>query len=355
MKSTILFTGGGTAGHVTPNLALIDRLLAEGWQVHYAGTADGIEKKLLADKSEVTYHTISSGKFRRYFSLKNFTDPFRVIKGVFQCKKIVKQVKPDVVFSKGGFVSVPVVMGAKKKAPVIVHESDYTPGLANRIASRYADQVCVTFEDTLQHVKGKGVFTGTPIRPALYAGDVGRGYAFTGLKKGKPVLLVMGGSLGAQAVNQALRESLPVLLNEFNVVHLCGKGKLDESCNALPGYCQYEYITDELPDLFAMSDIVLSRAGANAVFELLALKKPSVLVPLPLSASRGDQILNAGYFQKKGYAVTLEQEKLTKETLCEAVKDLYARREEFHAAMDKEPNTDGTQAVLNVIKKAAKR
>ena len=355
MTKTALFTGGGSAGHVTPNIALIKRLQAEGWNIHYAGTADGIEKQLIAGVPGVTYHTISSGKLRRYFSLKNFTDPFRVLKGIGEAKKLVKTLKPDVVFSKGGFVSVPVVLGAKNRCPVLVHESDYTPGLANRIANRYADRVLVTFEDTLAHVKGgRGVFTGTPIRAELFAGSRERGFAFTGLTDDKPILLMMGGSLGAQAVNEALRAALPQLLPHFHIIHLCGKGKLDENA-VQPGYLQYEYISEELPDLFAMSDILLSRAGANAVFEFLALKKPAVLVPLPLSASRGDQILNATYFQKKGFAKLLPQEELNADTLAAALKGIYHDRRTYMENMDREQNADGTDAVLNCIRQAAER
>ncbi len=354
MEKTALFTGGGSAGHVTPNLALMRTLRQEGWAIHYIGTADGIERKLLAQEADIPYHSISAGKLRRYFSLKNLTDVFRVVRGVGQARAVVKAVRPDVVFSKGGFVSVPVVLGARGKAPIVAHESDYTPGLSNRIANRFADKVCVTFEDTLAHVGAKGVFTGTPIRPELCAGDKGRGFAFTGLSGGKPVLLVMGGSLGAMAVNDALREALPELLKTFHIVHLCGTGKLSKA-HAQAGYVQYEYISEELPDLLAMADIVLSRAGANAVFEFLALKKPALLVPLPLSASRGDQIQNANYFQKKGYADVLPQENCNPQTLCARLLALYQNRGAYMAAMERETHADGTQAVLGVIRQAANR
>jgi len=354
MVKTIILTGGGTAGHVTPNLALIPRLQTEGYDVHYIGTADGIEKTLLANVAGVTYHEISAGKLRRYFSLKNITDPFRVIKGMFQARRIVRQVKPDVLFSKGGFVSVPVVVAAHRRAPIVTHESDYTPGLANKISARFADKVCVTFEDTLRFVGGKGVYTGTPIRPELYGGDEKRGLEFSGFSGDKPILLMMGGSLGAQAINDALRAALPKLTRTFDVIHLCGKGKLDESIID-PAYVQYEYISAELPDLFAAADVVLSRAGANAVFELLALAKPALLIPLPLSASRGDQILNAGYFARKGYAMTLEQERLTPDALFDAINDLYDRRLSFISAMSAEERADGTDEVLAVIRDAAER
>ncbi|NCB30060.1 MAG: undecaprenyldiphospho-muramoylpentapeptide beta-N-acetylglucosaminyltransferase, partial [Clostridia bacterium] len=332
MTKTILLTGGGTAGHVTPNLALLPQLRAEGYSIHYIGTADGIERTLLEEEADVSYHTISAGKLRRYFSFKNFVDPFRVIKGMFQAKRIIRDVKPDVVFSKGGFVSVPVVIAARGKAPVITHESDYTPGLANKIAARFADTVCVTFEDTLPYVGKKGVYTGTPIRPALFAGKAGKGLSFTGFTGERPILLVMGGSQGAQAINEALREALPCLTQTFDIIHLCGKCKMEASIDN-PAYVQYEYISEELPDLLACADIILSRAGANAVFEFLALAKPALLIPLPLSCSRGDQILNARYFARKGYAITMDQADLNPESLCKALASLYESRLQFISTM----------------------
>lgn len=348
----ILFTGGGTAGHVTPNLALMRRLLAEGWQVDYAGSKSGVERELVAAVPGVAYHAISTGKLRRYFSWQNFADPFRILRGVCEARRLIRQCKPDVIFSKGGYVSVPVVIAAGK-TPVVAHESDLTPGLANRIAARYADRVCVTFADTARHISGgRAVHTGTPIRPELYAGDRARALAFTGLSGQKPVLLVMGGSSGAQRLNELVRAALPRLLPTFDVVHLCGRGKVDAAA-ACPGYLQYEYIDRELPDLLALTDVVLSRAGANAVFEFLSLAKPAVLVPLPLSASRGDQIENAKYFEKRGYAVMVDQDAATPDTIADAVLALYARRAEYRARMQADALLDGTDEVLREIRAAA--
>lgn len=355
MEKKIILTGGGSAGHVTPNLALLPQLLAEGIEVHYIGTADGIERTILSERKDVTYHIISSGKLRRYFSWKNFTDPFRVMRGLFQARRVMREVKPAAVFSKGGFVSVPVVIAAHgKHIPVVTHESDYTPGLANKINAKFADKICVTFEDTLAHVGAKGVHTGTPIRPELYQEDKERGLAFLGFDDKKPVLLIMGGSLGASVVNDAVRAALPKLLISYDIVHLCGKGKVEERLNQ-PGYRQFEYVNEELPDVLAATDVVVSRAGANAVFEFLALSKPALLIPLPRSASRGDQILNAGYFARKGFAMVLEQESLTPETLLDAVNDLYDRRLSFIATMSAEPLADGTDEVLAVIRNAMKK
>ena len=349
---TIIFTGGGTAGHVMPNLALMDRLDKSEWTIHYIGTAEGIERELLRQRPEVVYHAIAWGKLRRYFSWKNFTDPFRVVKGYFQSKKIMRDVKPDVLFSKGGYVSVPVVMAARGKCPVICHESDYSPGLANRIAARYADTICTTFSDTVAKVPaGKGVHTGTPIRAALFCGSRARGLAFTGLSGEKPVLLAVGGSTGAKALNEAVEAALDELLKTFDVVHLCGQGKADDTAPR-PGYVRFEYVNEQMADVLALADVVVSRAGANAVFELLALHKPAVLVPLPLEASRGDQILNAEYFEKNGYAVHLPQAEATPQKLVETVLNLYENRQRYGDAMAAAPGADGTENILRLIFRA---
>lgn len=348
----IVFTGGGTAGHVIPNIALIRKLMDEGWEIHYIGSENGMERAMIEGIPGVRYYGIACGKLRRYFSLQNFVDPFRVLRGVGQAREIMKRIRPDVVFSKGGFVSVPVVMAAGR-THVVAHESDYTPGLANRIAERFADTVCVTFEDTARYIRhGKPVFTGTPIRPELYRGDRSRALRFTGLSGNKPVLLVMGGSSGAVRLNELLRGALSRLLPRFDVVHLCGRGKVDESSRQA-GYVQFEYVDAEMADLFALADVVLSRAGANAVFEFLALAKPAVLVPLPLSASRGDQILNAQYFEKKGYARMVDQDTATSDSLAEAVEQLYENRKAYIAAMTADARLDGTDEVLSEIRRAA--
>ncbi len=352
MKKTIVFTGGGTAGHVTPNLALIEKLDRAEWDIHYIGT-DGMEKELLKPVPDVTYHEIDSGKLRRYASVKTLSMPFHVQKGFHQAKKILKELKPAVLFSKGGYVSVPVVAAAKGICPVLTHESDYTPGLANKIDAHYADKVLVTFADTVPLVKGgKGVHTGTPIRPELYAGSREKALAFTGLSGRKPVLLVTGGSLGAVAVNVAVREALPELIKTFDVVHLCGKGKLDESVKA-EGYLQYEYIRDEMADLFALADVVVSRAGANAVFELLALHKPMLLLPLSGASTRGDQELNADYFKKRGYARVLKADEVSADSVLKEVRALYEARETYIETMKNAEGVDGTDMILRLIREAA--
>lgn len=351
----IVLTGGGTAGHVTPNIALMGRLKEQGYQISYIGSYNGIEKTLIEELG-IPYYGISSGKLRRYFDLKNFTDPFRVLKGFSEARKLLKQLKPDVVFSKGGFVTVPVVVAAGRlKIPAIIHESDMTPGLANKLCIPSAVKVCCNFPETKAHLpEGKAVVTGTPIRPELLQGDADKGRAFTGFTSEKPVIMIIGGSLGAQAVNDAVRRILPELLKDFQVVHLCGKGKRDDSKNDLKGYVQYEYIESELADLFAMADIVISRAGANAICELQALKKPNLLIPLSANASRGDQILNARSFEKQGFSMVLEEEAITDEVLLKAVHDLYDRRETYRAAMENAPGQDSISVICDLIRSCQK-
>ena len=351
----IVLTGGGTAGHVTPNIALMGRLKEQGYQISYIGSYNGIEKTLIEELG-IPYYGISSGKLRRYFDLKNFTDPFRVLKGFSEARKLLKQLKPDVVFSKGGFVTVPVVVAAGRlKIPAIIHESDMTPGLANKLCIPSAVKVCCNFPETKAHLpEGKAVVTGTPIRPELLQGDADKGRAFTGFTSEKPVIMIIGGSLGAQAVNDAVRRILPELLKDFQVVHLCGKGKKADSKNDLKGYVQYEYIESELADLFAMADIVISRAGANAICELQALKKPNLLIPLSANASRGDQILNARSFEKQGFSMVLEEETITDEVLLKAVHDLYDHRETYRAAMENAPGQDSISVICDLIRSCQK-
>lgn len=310
-RPVIVLTGGGTAGHVSVNQALIPEFLGKGYGVHYIGSHGGIEKELIGDSfPEVTYHAIQSGKLRRYFSVKNFTDPFRVGAGTLQALNILRKIKPEVVFSKGGFVSVPVVMAAKlARIPTVIHESDVTPGLANKLALPFASQIFTVFEQTLQYVPtGKSVCTGPLIRPELFTGDRTEGLRLTNLSAGRPIFIVMGGSQGSAVLNEAVRNELPVLLEKFQIIHLCGKGQLDPHLQQMEGYVQIEYATNELPHLLAAADYAVSRAGSNAIFELLAIHKPMLLVPLSASKSRGDQILNASYFASKGLALQVEEE-----------------------------------------------
>ncbi len=350
MSKKILMTGGGTAGHVTPNIALFPYLKEAGYEILYVGSYEGIEKKLIEEQS-IAYKGISSGKLRRYFSMKNFTDPFRVLKGFSEAKKIIKEYKPDVVFSKGGFVSVPVVFAANKyDIPTIIHESDMTPGLANKLSIPKAAKVCHNFPETATYLPDdKAVLSGCPIREELLTGDAIAGLNFCGFTPDKPVIMVIGGSLGALAVNNMVRKALPELLKKYQVVHLCGKGKLDESFKNTKGYIQFEYIEKELKDLFAMSDMVISRAGANAICELQALKKPNILIPLPSSSSRGDQLLNAKSFEKQGFSVVLEEEKLTPEILTTEIDKLYESRQTYIENMENAAQTSAIKTIVDLI------
>jgi len=322
-EKRILFTGGGTAGHVIVNLALIPYFKKEGWQIDYIGSKNGIERELINRIEGVTYHSIYTGKLRRYMSLENVKDPFKVVGGTGQAWNIIRKIKPSIVFSKGGYVSVPVVMAAKlRKVPTIIHESDLTPGLANKIASPFAKKILTTFPETVDILKkNKVTYVGAVIREELFQGDATRGLKFTKLDKSKPIILMMGGSIGSQKLNSVIRENLHQLLKQYHIIHICGKGNIDESIKE-KGYVQFEYITDELNDIFAITDYVISRAGANAIFEFLALRLPMLLIPLSLKASRGDQIENAKSFENNGYAHVLEEENLNNDTFLKAIERL---------------------------------
>lgn len=355
MKKIVL-TGGGTAGHVTPNIALLPSLKEKGYEIEYIGSSEGIEKTLITEQG-IEYHSVATGKLRRYFSLKNFTDPFRVIKGFFDALGHIGKIKPSIVFSKGGFVSVPVVIAAAVKGvPVIIHESDMTPGLANKICLPFAKKVCCNFPETVNHLpKGKGVQTGSPIREELFTGDASLAESFLYKQENtkelpdKPYIMVMGGSLGAVKVNEAVRKILPQLLEKFNVIHLCGKGKLDKKLVGTTGYFQFEYIKNELKDLFALSDIIVTRAGANAICEILALAKPNLLIPLSAKASRGDQILNAKSFVKQGFSLMLDEDEMTSDDLYNEIIKLYENRDTFINTMKESAMNEAIEKIVNLI------
>jgi UDP-N-acetylglucosamine--N-acetylmuramyl-(pentapeptide) pyrophosphoryl-undecaprenol N-acetylglucosamine transferase len=353
---TIVLTGGGTAGHVIPNLALLPLLAAEGWRAEYVGSGAGIEKKLVAEAG-LPFHGIASGKLRRYFDRKNFTDPFRVVLGVLQAWRLLGRIRPKLVFSKGGFVAVPVVLAARLRGiPVVIHESDLTPGLSNRLAIPFARAVCVSFRETLRHLpEGKAVHTGAPIRAELFRGSREKGEAFLGLAapgpgaQGMPLLLIMGGSLCSRNLNAAVRAALPGLAARYRIAHLCGKGGIDPGLEGRPGYRQLEYVSSEMPDVLAAADLVLSRAGSNAIFEFLALQKPNLLVPLPLTASRGDQILNAKAFAAEGFSRVLPEEEIGPGRLERELAQLEAQADSYREAMRASPARDGARHVMDVI------
>ena len=346
----IVLTGGGTAGHVTPNIALFPSLKEAGYEISYIGSYDGIEKKLVTD-FDIPYYGIATGKFRRYLDMKNLTDPFRVIKGFGEARKYLKKIRPDIVFSKGGFVSVPVVRAAATlHIPCILHESDMPPGLANRLCLSAAKKVCCNFPETLSMLpENKAVLTGSPIREELTKGDKIAALDMCGFTANKPVILVIGGSLGAASINKAVREALPKLLTDFQVVHICGKDKIDNMLLHMEGYIQFEYVKAELKDLFALADVVVSRAGANSICELLALKKANLLIPLSANSSRGDQILNARSFESQGFSMVIDDDYLSADLLAEKVMELYFTRQVYIDSMGKSNQTGSIRTIMKLI------
>ncbi len=383
-KKKIVLTGGGTAGHVTPNIALLPALREAGYEIAYVGSEDGIEKELMRDCG-IPYIGVPTGKLRRYFDVKNFTDPFRVLKGYAKARKFLKSYRPDVVFSKGGFVSVPVVRAAASlKIPCVIHESDMTPGLANKLCFGAAAKVCCNFPETVAKMpKNKAVLTGTPIRAELFSGDRQKGLALCGFEAAsdaasgsmeraagtaaaegttaaeaaaKPVIMVMGGSQGAASVNEAIRNHLDELLKDFRIVHLCGAGKYDASKDGIEGYKQFEYVKEDLRHLFAAADLIISRAGANAIFEILALRKPNLLIPLSIG-TRGDQILNARSFEAQGFSKVLvesEEEGILNKKLVSTVQDLYRNREQYIAAMTGAGQQEAIPKIMSLLNELAK-
>lgn len=350
----IVMTGGGTAGHVTPNIALIPRLRELGYDIDYIGSYEGIEKKLISEFG-IPYYGVATGKFRRYFDPKNFSDPFRVIKGCSEAKKILKQLKPNVIFSKGGFVSVPVIWAAAGlKIPCIIHESDLTPGLANKLCIPKATKICCNFPETLKYLPAdKAVLTGSPIREELLKGNKEAAYKLCGFDNSRPVIMIMGGSQGASAINKVVRDALPRLLNDFQVIHICGQEKMDNMLLTTPGYKQFDYVKGELKDLFAITDLVVSRAGANAICELLALRIPNILIPLPLAASRGDQLLNAASFESQGYSIVIQEENLDEDSLVESLQELYNNKDAYVEKMEQSSQYNAINSIIKLIEEVA--
>ena len=351
----ILLTGGGSAGHITINLALIPMLIQSGWEIIYIGSIDGIERELISKVQQVKYYGIATGKLRRYLDWQNFTDLFQVLQGILEAYQIIRQEKPKITFSKGGFVSVPVVLASRLNGVlVITHESDLTPGLANRINMYSSEKICTTFRDTLKHLpQGKGEFIGAIVRPELKQGNPKKGRIFAQLESIKPVILVVGGSLGSTYINETLRSLLDVLLDKFQIIHICGKGNINLNLKC-KGYKQFEYVNSELPDVMSLADLVISRAGSNFIFEFLALKKPMILIPLSKKSSRGDQIDNAMVFKNSGFAEVILEEDLTKDSLLNTVNTVFNNREKYINYMNNSDENSSLHKLFSLITSTSK-
>ena len=349
--SKIAFTGGGTVGHASVNLSLIPTALEKGHQVFYIGSKNGIEREMIESQlSNIKYYPISSGKLRRYLSFENAKDVFKVLKGILDARRVLKKEKPDLLFSKGGFVSVPVVIAARSlNIPTIIHESDLTPGLANKISLKFSKKIYTTFEDTLKYLpKDKADFVGATIREDLKEGNQQKGYEITGFDSDKKVLLVMGGSLGSKKLNDIIRENLEALLHDYQIIHLTGHGLVDESYKQ-KGYIQYEFVKEELTHLLSITDTVVSRAGSNAIYEFLTLRIPMLLIPLGLDQSRGDQIDNAKYFESKGYGKMIPEDQLTQFKLLEQLKQIESHRNDIIHQMESYKESYTKEDLFNKI------
>ena len=330
---TAVFTGGGTAGHVLPAVPVMRALQKRGVEVVFIGGAEGTEQRYLEGLEDLRYYGIASGKLRRYWSWRNLTDVARVLRGIGQSLRLLGRIRPGVVFSKGGHLSFPVVLaGWVRGIPVVAHESDYSPGLANRLAMPFLAALCTSFPmQRPGSLRGELVHTGSPVRPELLAGSSGRGRALLKAPAGRPVVLVTGGSLGADALNAVVAEAAPELVRHCCLVHVCGPGKRAE--RELPGYRQYEFVGADWGDLLAAADLVVSRAGSNTLFELLSLGKPNLLVPLPARASRGDQIQNARFAEEAGYSRVIQQDELDAPALVSAVLGMLSEKDAWAARL----------------------
>ena len=360
----IVLTGGGSAGHVTPNLAIVSELRKRNFEIFYIGSKNGIEKGIV-ERHNIPFFSITTGKIKRYMSLSNLSTPLSVIKGIIEAKKILKEQKINIVFSKGGYVAVPVVIAAHQlKIPVISHEADFTPGLANKLATPFSTIVCTNFEETAKMIKNnKGIYTGCPIRSELLNGDINTAKNILNFNNDKPIILILGGSLGSNFINTMIRENLDLLLKDFNIIHSTGIGKLDTSYQTkidsntynykYNNYKQYELIRDELPHFYKISDLIISRAGANVIFELLSLKKPNLLIPLGLNASRGDQILNANSFKSHGFSEVIFEEEYhkNKQLLFDKLYKLYEDKKYYIKNMQNATLINSNEKICDIIEK----
>ncbi len=343
--SCIVLTGGGTAGHCTPNLALIPYLKNNFDKIYYIGSENGMEKNII-EKENITYFSVPCVKLKREISLDNLKIPFTLIKGIKKAKNILNEIKPDVIFSKGGYVALPVVLAANKKIPVISHESDFTMGLANKISSKFSQKVITSFPDTEKNKKNV-LYLGSPIRNLVKNVNKSEALKFFNFTLDKPILLVMGGSLGAKKINQTFEKCIKTLLNDFQIIHICGKGNFNKNLN-FNGYYQAEFLNN-IGYAYKVASVVVSRAGANSLFELMLLQIPSVIIPLPKGVSRGDQILNAKYFHSLGLCDYLSQEDLTPQSLTKSIYNAYSSRFFLKKSFSNCPVTDKSREISSLL------
>lgn len=333
----IIFTGGGSGGHVTLNANLIPLFQQAGWQIIYIGSKTGIENEIIRNISGVRFRAIETGKLRRYFSWQNIRDMLRIPLGIFQAYQIIKAEKPDIIFSKGGFVSFPVVFaGFLNRVPrIFMHESDVTPGLANKMSLPFVTKFFITFADTGNYVRNKQKvqYIGPVLSTRLQNGDKEKAKAFCHFTEDKPVIMFVGGSLGAKSINESLRKVLEPLLEKYNIIHICGKGQMTQWTR--PGYAQFEFVDKEFKDLMALADVVISRSGSNAIFELLSLQKPMLLIPLSSKSSRGEQMLNAQNFCEHGFSLLLKDEDMQQNPalLVEKIQETYDKKQQLSESM----------------------
>ncbi|MCL2569916.1 MAG: UDP-N-acetylglucosamine--N-acetylmuramyl-(pentapeptide) pyrophosphoryl-undecaprenol N-acetylglucosamine transferase [Firmicutes bacterium] len=350
-RLSIVFTGGGTAGHVVPNLAIFSHLRGESKfnDFHYIGSKSGIEKEIVSKNGGIRFHGITCEKFRRSLSPKNILIPFKVIKGISEAKKILKEISPKVVFSKGGFVTYPVVRAAKSlRIPIVIHESDISMGLANKMSAKHAHKILTSFEktrDTLyEKFDEKVIHTGSPIRREIFQGDKARIYSEFEFDKTKKNLLVIGGSLGAARLNESVSELMPEIWAEWNVLHVTGRGKMSGA--KFPNYTQVEYM-NEIWHVYDWADVVISRAGSNSVFELMALGKACIFIPL--STGRGDQIENIQVILEKNCGLVLFEENLTKDSLYRMICNAISHKNQLEMNARVFGGYNGIQKIINIL------
>lgn len=351
IKKKIVLTGGGTAGHILPNLALAPYLEKEGYDVIYFGSRSSMDQSLLESMSKLPFVGIASGKLRRYFDFHNFIDLFYTLQGCVQSWLLLRKIKPVLVFAKGGFVSVPVVWASWcLKIPVLLHESDISPGLANKLMMPFAKCICLSFPQTLSQLPAsKTRLTGLPVRSFLLRGDAIKGRDLCNFNTFKPILMVMGGSQGSQVLDNFIWKNLALLLHSYQLIHLARKQQNNDPIPIAEGYRFFEFVNEDLAHLYACADIIMSRSGANTLFEILHLKKPALLIPLPKSVSRGEQISNAKAFKELSCGEMLEQEDMDIETVLTLCKKLYANKSDYIANMSKWSGQDAAENITEII------